>query len=304
MKKYFIFSLLISVLITTVFAFGSVIPNAGATTVSSGMTISQFVELMITIGAVPADRVVAARAMAVTLGSTSVLSTTTVSTSTSYIQVLSPNGGESWDIDMDVAYSVTWGATNLPGASVALVSTAKKNNVCELMTAPVATKKGNNTFNIKLKTAQCYNLLTGTSTPVTSGTYKIRVYYKDAVGTVISDESNATFRILPKLIPSIKVTYPNGGESLVRSRDYDAKYRLTNVTNVDNNLIYMHLLDNTGTSVFNSHKAKRSDGVYNLELPSSLSAGNYKVKFTATESTDDVVIEDISDNYFWVSNSL
>lgn len=302
--NYLLFTFFI---IITVSIFNPISPSVLANTTGSSMTVSQLIELLITIGAIAPDKAVAARAAVGldALGNVLMIARPApIATSTSYIQVLSPNGGESWNIDTDVVYTITWGSTNLPGASIALVSTAKKNNVCELMTSPVTAKPGNNTFNLKLKTAQCYNLLTGTSSPLVDGTYKVRIYYKDSFGTIISDESNATFKILPKLIPSIKVVYPNGGENLIRGRDYEVKYKLTNVINVDGGFIYLNLLDNTGTSVYNSKKAKRSDGVYSLSIPSSLSNGNYKVKFTATESSDDILIEDISDNFFWISSAL
>lgn len=301
MKKYLILFLSAFILTFGVSALNVSATATSTTVATQSMTVSQLVELLISVGAIAPDKAGAARAVAVTLSQASPV---VIATSTSYIQVLSPNGGQSWAIDLDVAQAITWGSAGLSQVRIALVSTAKKNNVCELMTSPVASKNGNNTFNVKFKTAQCHNLITGTSTPLTDGTYKVRVYYTDIFGNTIKDESDATFKITPKPIPSLKVTYPNGGETLIRNHDYEAKYKLTNVVNVDNNLIYLELLDNNGNVVFNSHKTKRTDGVYSLELPSSLSAGAYKIKLQATESADDVVIEDTSDNFFWISTSL
>ncbi len=301
MKKYFLRSLIVTCVITTVFVFVAVV-NVTRVNAQS-MTISQLVELLITIGAIAPDKVVAARAVATTLSQTTTV-TDVIATSTSYIQVLTPNGGQSWDIDLDIAQSITWGSSGLTQVRVALVSTAKNIGTCELSQLPVASKNGNHEFKTLLKTAQCYNLSTGTSTPLVDGTYKARIYYTDAVGTTISDDSDATFKILPKPIPSIKVTYPNGGDQLVRNREYEVKYKLTNVTNVVNNLIYLYLLDSNGSTAYNSHKVKRTDGTYSLDLPSSLSAGAYKIKLVTTTSDDKVEIEDISDNFFWISTGL
>jgi hypothetical protein len=258
------------------------------------MTISQFVELMISLGVVPTDKVSAARAMISTLGQLP-----PVSTSTSYVQVLTPNGAESWDIDLDVAYSITWGSTDLTQVRVALVSTSKKPPVCELTPTPIASKNGNNSFSIKLKTANCYNLTTGTSTPLTDGVYKTKVYYTDSLGKTTSDESNATFKINPKLIPSIKVTYPNGGENLLRNHDYVIKYTIKNVNGSNDGLVYAYLLDNDGDVAYNFKKTMRN-GVLDLELPSSIDVGSYKLKLKLTTS-DREEIEDLSDNFFWIS---
>lgn len=294
MKKYFISSLLSTVLITAVFAFGAVVPNASATT-TSGMTISQFVELLITIGAVPAERIATARALAVTLSATS------TATSTSYIQVLSPNGGENWSMDVDVAYNITWGATSQLPVTISLVPS--KGAVCDLSALPIVSRNGNNSLAVKLKTALCYNQLTGTTTPLKDGTYKVRIAYKVGTSTIAQDESNANFKINPVLIPSLKITYPNGGENLIRNNDYVVKYKATNATVDNSGQIYLNLLDINGESVFNSHKSVTSAGTYNLELSSSLTPGAYKIKMKMT-TNNGVVLEDLSDNYFWISSNL
>jgi len=305
MKKYFVYFLIISIFVTTIFSFTNLVPLASATTVPT--TISQLIELLITIGVIAPDKVVAARAAATSLSQVTVVAepiTSIVSTSTSYIQVLTPNGGQNWDIDLDVTYPITWGSVGLTQVRVALISTAKNSPVCELSQAPIASKDGNHEFRILLKTAKCYNFVSGTSTPLIAGTYRARIYYTDIFGKTIKDESNATFKILPKLIPSIKVTYPNGGENLLRNSDYSIKYGLTNTTKSIDGLVYMYLLDNTGNSVFNSHKALRSDHTYDLDFPSNLSPGAYKVKLKLTTSVDKVEIEDTSDTFFWVSSGL
>lgn len=295
MKKY-----IIPLLFTLIFVFSvSVnIPTVNA----QNLNISQFIELLISIGVIAPDKVEAARAVTVQLNVTPVMPTPTdvIATSTSYIQVLTPNGGESWAIDLDLPYKITWGSNGLTQAYVSLVDT--KGKVCNLHTSPVNSKNGNREFSVLLKNAQCFSLTTGTSTALTDGTYKARVYYTDSVGTTIKDESNATFKITPVLIPSIKVTYPNGGETLKRNTEYDVKYSLKNVTSVTSNLIYLYLLDNNGNIAYNSHKTKRSDGTYSLDLPSSLPVGAYKIKLKTT-TTDKVEIEDSSDNFFWITTS-
>lgn len=310
MKKYFINFLLVFLLIVSVFTFGIFTPLNLVR--AESISISQLIELLIAIGVIAPEKAETVRAAALILSQTATTSvasqsgtavqtSTIVSTSTSYIQVLTPNGGESWPIDLDISHTITWGSSGLTQARVALISTTKSIGTCELGLLPVTSKNGNNEFKTLLKTAKCYNLTTGTSTSLKDGTYKVRVYYTDALGTTISDESNATFKITPKPIPSIKVIYPNGGETLIRNQEYDVKYRLTNVTNVKDNLIYLYLLDSSGNIAYNSHKIKRSDGTYSLDLSNSLSAGAYKIKFKTTTSDDNVELEDTCDNFFWIS---
>jgi hypothetical protein len=298
MKKYFTQLLFVFIIIVTMFSVSAGTINAQI------MNISQLVEMLITVGVIPSDKVVNARATAVSMD---LLGTTTpatvVSTTTSYVQVLSPNGAESWEIDLDLPYEITWGSTGLSKVNVALVSSNSKAPVCNLTNALIPSKNGNNVFKVLLKTALCYNSTTGSSTPLADGSYKVRVYYTDSVGNTIKDESNAVFKILPIPVPSLKVTYPNGTETLIRNDEYTVKYVTKNIDDTDDNLIYLYLLDNNGNVAFNSHKLFRSDGTYSLDLPSSLSVGAYKIKLKLT--TDErVELEDTSDNFFWISSRL
>jgi hypothetical protein len=298
MNKYFTRLLFTFFIIVTIFFVSASTINAQT------MNISQLVEMLITIGVIPSDKVISARATAVSMD---LLGTTTpaisVSTTTSYIQVLSPNGAENWEIDLDLPYEITWGSTGLSKVNVALVSSNSKTPVCNLTNALIPSKNGNNAFKVLLKTALCYNSATGSSTPLVDGSYKVRVYYTDSVGNTIKDESNAVFKILPIPVPSLKVTYPNGTETLIRNDEYTVKYVTKNIDDTDDDLIYLYLLDNNGNIAFNSHKLFRSDGTYSLDLPSSLTVGAYKIKLKLT--TDErVELEDISDNFFWISSRL
>jgi hypothetical protein len=306
MKKYLNYFILATI-ITTIFTFSGFAPVASAitTVTTTPMTISQLVELLITIGVIAPDKAVAARAAVTGIPQTPIIPVVAqvISTSTSYVQVLTPNGGESWDIDLDLPYSITWGSTGLTQAYVALVSSVAKTPICNLSQLPVISKNGTNTFKTLLRTAKCYNLTTGTSTPVKDGTYKVRVYFTGTNKVTIQDESNATFKITPKLIPSVTVTYPNGTEQLVRNREYTVKYTLKNVDSNDE-LIYYYLLDSSGNNVLNGHKAVNTTRSFDLDLPSSLSAGAYKLKVKTTVNSDNVDIEDTSNNFFWVSSSL
>jgi len=300
MKKYFISFLFVSFLVASAIIFNFSIPEASA--VTQPTSISQLIELLITIGVIAPDKVAAARAAATNLSRTVTVTppvaSALISTSTSYVQVLSPNGTEKWEMGVDVAYSIRWGSTGLSSVRVSLIGS--KNSVCDLSPTSVVSKDGTNTFKLLLKNAKCYNPTTATSTLLKDGSYKVRVSYTDSAGHTVKDESNGTFTISQELLPSLKITYPNGGESLTRNTDYTVKYTLKNVTNTG--MVYLYLLDNVGNIAFNSHKSPVG-GTYKMELPSNLTPGAYKVQLK-TETGDRVDIEDISDNFFWISSGL
>jgi len=289
MKKYFNYLIFTSIIIGMVLAFN--LNVASATEVAKPTSISQLIELLISLGVIPTNKVTAARAMIAQLNSPA------LATSTSYLQVISPNGGESWEMDFDTPYVITWGSAGFTYVHVALIPA--KGASCELNILPTASKDGAHSLNVWLKTALCYNLITGTSTPLTNGTYKVRVYYTDTAGVTIKDESNSTFKIIPKPIPSLKVVYPNGGESLVSNSKYVIKYSVLNVESSMDDLLYYYLLDNTGNIILNGHKLLNK-GTFDLSLPYSLSAGAYKIKLSFTTNKR-VVLEDTSDNFFWIT---
>lgn len=303
MKKHFIYSLLVLTIVVSVFTFGAVVPVR-----AESMTISQLVELLITIGVIAPDKAVTARTAIASLSTatttpivSSVVSTTAQATSTaSYLQVLSPNGGEKWEIDLDLPYKITWGSFGLPDTRVALVA---GKNTCNLSFLPTSSvKDGAHTLSVLLKKAKCFDLITGTTTLLVHGTYRVRISAKDSLGKEVEDYSDAIFKILPEPIPSIKVTSPNGGESFIRNHEYVVNYTLKNATISSGSLIYYYILDNNDNVVSNYHKTVRN-GTFDLDIPSSLPAGAYKLKLKIT-TNDRVTIEDVSDNFFWISTGL
>lgn len=296
MKNYFNHLLLVSFLIVSVLAFGFLIPTTPVEAQTT--TISQFVEFLIVIGVIAPDKAEAARAVVTSLGQVNV-STSTISIATSslpYIQVLRPNGGESWNIDSGVSYTITWGSTSQVPVNIALVPV--KGPVCNLTSIPFMSINGNNIYNILLSKAQCYNnLLAGTSTPLTAGTYQVRVSYTAGSNVLASDDSNSTFKILPKAIPSLKLTYPNGSEKLIAGDSYSIRYTFKNTKE---NGLKISILDYNNYAVF-SLWVYGSNGSYALKIPSSLNAGAYKIMIEMA-ATDGTKIDDTSDNFFWISD--
>lgn len=309
MKKNII-SLIFVFVFLSVFSVSALIPKN--TVLAQSTNISQLVELLISIGVIAPDKAVLARTVISTIATSTIATTSSVvtaispeiklSTTSSFLQITAPNGGEEWQIDLDVPYVVKWNSDSVGLANIAFVSSNSRIGSCLLNPAPVKSRDGANTYNVLLKTAKCYNQTTGTSTELKDGTYRAKVYYKDSFGTTIEDEGNSTFRILPVPIPSLKITSPNGGESWLRNREYEIKYTLNNVDDSIDDLIYYYIMDNNGNNVSNGRKAMRN-GKFDLEIPSSLSVGAYKIKLKLTTNKK-VPLEDVSDSFFWIASGL
>lgn len=280
-------------LLVAIFSFTGV-----PVTHAADISISQFVELLITIGVISPDQVIAARTAAASLSQ----GTTTAATSSlPYVQILAPNGGESWDMNVDVYHPITWGSSSALPVIVSLVSS--KGAVCNLNNTPIISKSGSNNFSLLLKTAKCFDLKTGTSSPLVDGSYKARVsssYFANGTSTVIKDDSDASFTVLPIAVPSLKITYPNGGEKLTRGNIYEVKYTLKDTT--ASNMIYGNLIDPDGNIFNNVQQIHGQPGIFEFKIGQSLTEGAYKVQLR-TIADNKAAISDSSDNFFWIANS-
>jgi hypothetical protein len=101
-------------------------------------------------------------------------------------------------------------------------------------------------------------------------------------------------------IPSVRIDYPNGGENLILNHNYTVKYTLKNVYLSD--YIHLDLIDSSGEVIITPYKLINNDRTFELQLPSSLDPGAYKIKLRATVNNNHADIEDMTDNYFWVSS--
>ena len=285
MKKYFNLLALTSIIIGLILSLNINVASVQATAVTAqSVTMSQFVDLLIAIGVIAPDKAAAARAAFAT-------------SSLPYIQVLSPNGGERWPIDGTVVHTITWGTSSQLPVNISLVPA--KGAVCNLTPAAVYSRSGNNSYDLLLPSAKCYNTVTGTSSPLTANSYNVQVSYLTSTGLIVKDQSNSAIKILARPIPDLKVTYPNGAEKLVSGTYYDFRYTLTNATNT---VMMLSFLNYQGNNVYSAGFTSE-DGRHHLAIPRSLTAGAYKIKFEMTTS-DNVYLTDTSDNFFWVTDSL
>lgn len=270
-------------------------PTTSTVLAAGNMSIAQLVELLISIGAISEDKAPAARTFVASASDQS-----TAISGSGYIQVFSPNTAVSWNLDGDTARSITWGSQGVAQVNISFVSGSKE---CIVNEQPVASKTTTNLFKVILKNARCFNPAKNTISYLTDGSYRVRVSGYDTTGNLVSDDSDALVKILPIAVPSIVISYPNGGETLIRKEDHVIYYKLKNVTESKDDFIYIYLIDNYGNIAFSNRRLLRTDNVDLADLPSSLPIGAYRVKLKLI-TKDDVEIEDLSDSPFWITSGV
>jgi hypothetical protein len=261
-------------------------------------SVSELVELLISIGVIGKDKAAAARTAGKGLDQVKAAA----ATSTAYIQVLEPSGTENWEYDLDLEYGISWGSSGVVSGNVALVLT--KNVLCNLLPSPVNFSDGEDEIDVRLKTLKCYdNFGTISTTTLASGSYKVRVYGKDESGFEVKDESGGSIKVVPVPVPELKLTYPNGGEKLLRSESFTVKYSIKNIEKFEDGNISVQVYNNEGREVYGASKKLSENGQYEkFKFPKSLPAGSYKIKVSA-ETDSGEILEDTSDNLFWVSTA-
>lgn len=291
MKKIAL-SLLVMAVLVSGFSFAQQVSAAPA-------SVSELVELLISIGVIGKDKAAAARTAGKNLDQVKAAA----APSTAYIQVLEPNGGENWEHDVDVSYDIRWGATGVTSGNVALVMA--KNALCNLLPAPMNFRDGETEIEFWLKKYKCYDSFGNVSTTtLAAGSYKLRVYGKDASGFEVKDESNGSIKVVAIPVPELKLSYPNGDEKLLRNDSFTLKYSIKNIDKFDSDPMDIEVYNNEGRKVYATSKRLSENGqVEKFKFPSSLPAGSYKILIRAL-AEDGTVLEDSSDKLFWLSTSL
>ncbi len=269
------------------------------TTAKAKTTFSlvDLVDVLISVGAISSDNLVQAKVFAANYDKDQLEPN---EAQDSYIQILDPVKAVVWEMDQDISYEIKWGSEGMVSTRLALVGS---KNTCELTYNPLSTKNGEHTYKILPKNTNCYDLSTAQSTKLMDGSYRLRIYGVNANGGESKKDSSFSINIKPIPIPSIKVTAPNGGENLSRREDYNVKYTLTNFEKSIDDLIYFRLIDKDGNSAYNGHKALRK-GTFSIDFPGSLPVGSYKLKLSVTTNEQRVLVEDESDNFFWINSGF
>jgi formylglycine-generating enzyme required for sulfatase activity len=185
------------------------------------------------------------------------------------IKVTSPNGGET--INAGSSHTITWIDYLSENVKIDLY----KNGVFNTTIASSVPSSGSYNWTVP------YTVSTG-------GDYKIRI--SSTLSSAIYDESGAYFQIPATIV----IISPNGGE------DWQTGY-MKEISWIDNISENVSIEVYKGGSLnFTINASTLSDGVYNWEIPKTLSNGSdYKIKITSAtnsqvfdESNADIVLND------------
>lgn len=195
--------------------------------------------------------------------------------STPSITVLSPNGGEKWEVGK--TYDITWSSFGVDYVNIELGwSTGGIGLASNISASP-------GKFSWKVDTWGNQN-------------YRIKIY--SSTQPAISDQSDNYFSIVSATTtPSITVTSPNGGEKWVAKGAYSVKWLSSNIPSSASIVIEIQ----RGGVVTNPIKQyiEPNDGSLDIEALNLPVGDDYKVNIYYGEAA-----EDFSDNYFSIVSAI
>jgi hypothetical protein len=193
------------------------------------------------------------------------------------ITVLSPNGGEVWEIGK--TYTIQWAPGNIDVVSVQLL---KSGNSVYRWDPPYSFSS----INWQIQSSSVFGTL------IPGSDYKIRVNYSTTGAGVAFDESDSPFSIVAAGTPSITVLSPNGGERLIKGSTYTIKWSVSN-----NTWININLLKGSSKYIGIAGPADQPlpQGYYNWTIPTFLPDGD---DYTIRISDNTGVVFDDSDAAF------
>ncbi len=194
------------------------------------------------------------------------------------ITVLSPNGGEVWQVGS--TQTIRWATKNL---------TLTNSNAIS-----VALQKGGQFQRLLFTTTNDGVELWVIPTDLTAGNdYKIYIYCTPVGGAAMcesSDTSDAPFSIVAATSqPSITVTSPNGGEALIKGQSYFIRWAQTGFAS--DGWIQLQLRDAVNPSTMVKLIAQSIElgipaGTLNWIVPSDIPDGKYLIWATAGSGSD------------------
>jgi hypothetical protein len=191
------------------------------------------------------------------------------------VTVVSPNGGET--LTRGTVVPITWSYTGDPGENVK-IELYNGSTLSSTITSSTSLSAGSYNWTIP-------------STQAFGSNYTIKV--TSTTNSAISDTSNGPFTITG---PSITVTSPNGGETLVRGSVVTLTWSYTGNPGAS---VKIQLYNGTTLSRTITSSTPLSAGTYKWAIPSLQSLGsNYKIKITSTTNS---TISDTSNGTFTIA---
>jgi len=191
------------------------------------------------------------------------------------VTVFSPNGGET--LTRGTVVPITWSYTGNPGVNVK-IELYNGSTLSSTITSSTSLSAGSYNWTIP-------------STQAFGSNYTIKV--TSTTNSAISDTSNGPFTITG---PSITVTSPNGGETLVRRAVVPITWSYTGNPGAS---VKIQLYNGTTLSRTITSSTPLSAGTYKWTVSSLQALGsNYKIKITSTTNS---AISDTSNGTFTIA---
>ena len=191
------------------------------------------------------------------------------------VTVVSPNGGET--LTRGTVVPITWSHTGNPGANVK-IELYNGSTLSSTITSSTSLSAGSYNWSIP-------------STQAFGSNYTIKV--TSTTNSAISDTSNGPFTITG---PSITVTSPNGGETLLRGAVATLTWSYTGNPGAS---VKIQLYNGTTLSRTITSSTPLSAGTYKWAVSSLQTLGsNYKIKITSTTNS---TISDTSNGTFTIA---
>jgi hypothetical protein len=191
------------------------------------------------------------------------------------VTVVSPNGGET--LTRGTVVPITWSYTGDPGENVK-IELYNGSTLSSTITSSTSLSAGS--YNWAIPSTQAFG-----------SNYTIKV--TSTTNSAISDTSNGPFTITG---PSITVTSPNGGETLVRGAVATLTWSYTGNPGAS---VKIQLYNGTTLIRTITSSTPLSAGTYKWAIPSLQSLGsNYKIKITSTTNS---TISDTSNGTFTIA---
>ena len=191
------------------------------------------------------------------------------------VALTSPNGGESWIAGS--SHPITWISADITNVKL-----------------DYSTNGGSSWTTITGSTAASTNSYSWTIPSSASTNCIVRI--SDTSNSALTDRSNAAFTISLPVIPTIALTYPNGGESWIAGSSHPITWTSAGVTNVK--LEYSTDSGSSWTTITGSTAA--STNTYSWTVPSSVSANCFVRISDATKST----LNDMSNAAFTITPTV
>jgi len=188
------------------------------------------------------------------------------------LTLIKPNGNEK--INRNTTFSITWNSENFQGSETLIIEYSKDGGL------------SNDWFFIAQGTASAfagkYEWFINPATYTVGSQYKVRV--RNTSSTAL-DASDQNFQIVPEVVKSIVVTYPNGGEQIEQNSTQVIKWNTTNFIGSES-LVVEYTTSSTWQELA-SGSANSLNGSFNWFIDDTKFAANtnYQIRVRTLDSS-------------------